>query len=89
MLFLIGASSIFGFLLAYARVPDTIAAFMFSITTNKQLLLLIMFVIFLLIGTVMDLSPALIIFVPIFQRLPSSAAWARSSSACSSSLLWP
>lgn len=42
---------------------------MFSITTNKQLLLLIMFVIFLLIGTVMDLSPALIIFVPIFQPI--------------------
>lgn len=66
VLFLIGASSIFGFLLAYARVPETIAAFMFSITTNKYLLLLIMFLIFLLIGTVMDLSPALIIFVPIF-----------------------
>lgn len=66
VLFLIGASSIFGFLLAYARVPETIAAFMFSITTNKYLLLLIMFFIFLLIGTVMDLSPALIIFVPIF-----------------------
>lgn len=69
VLFLIGASSIFGFLLAYARVPDTIAAFMFSITTNKQILLLIMFVIFLLVGTVMDLSPALIIFVPIFQPI--------------------
>lgn len=66
VLFLIGASSIFGFLLAYARVPETIAAFMFSITSNKYLLLLIMFLIFLLIGTVMDLSPALIIFVPIF-----------------------
>lgn len=66
VLFLIGASSIFGFLLAYARVPETIAAFMFSITTNKYLLLFIMFLIFLLIGTVMDLSPALIIFVPIF-----------------------
>ena len=69
VLFLIGASSIFGFLLAYAKVPEMIANFMFSITTNKYLLLMLMFLIFLVIGTVMDLSPALIIFVPIFQPI--------------------
>jgi tripartite ATP-independent transporter DctM subunit len=66
VLFLIGASSIFGFLLAYAHVPQTIADFMFSVTSSKTLLLLIMFAIFLLVGTIMDLTPALIIFVPIF-----------------------
>lgn len=66
VLFLIGASSIFGFLLAYAHVPQVIANFMFSITTNEHLLIFMMFLIFLIVGTVMDLTPALIIFVPIF-----------------------
>ena len=66
VLFLIGVSSIFGFLLAYENVPETIANFMFSITDNRTILLLLMFLAFLVIGMVMDLSPALIIFVPIF-----------------------
>lgn len=66
VLFLIGASSIFGFLLAYAHVPQVIADSMFSFSTNEHLLILMMFGIFLVVGTVMDLTPALIIFVPIF-----------------------
>lgn len=66
VLFLIGVSSIFGWLLAFGHIPQIIATFLFSITTNKYLLLLLIFIMLLIVGTFMDLTPALIIFVPIF-----------------------
>lgn len=66
VLLLIGVSSIFGWILAYAHIPEQIAKLIFSITTNKTLLLLLIFLSLIVVGTFMDLTPALIIFVPIF-----------------------
>jgi tripartite ATP-independent transporter DctM subunit len=66
VLLLIGISSIFGWLLAYAHIPESLAALLFSITDNRIILLLLIFVMLLIVGTFMDLTPALIIFVPIF-----------------------
>lgn len=66
VLLLIGISSIFGWLLAYAHIPEVIAEFLFSITTNRYILYLLIFMMILVVGTFMDLTPALIIFVPIF-----------------------
>lgn len=66
VLFLIGVSSIFGWILAYAHIPQIIAEFMFALSTNKYIILLMIFVLMLLVGTFMDAAPALIIFVPIF-----------------------
>ncbi len=65
-LFLIATSSIFGWLLAYGNIPMHIANAMLAITTNRYLLILMIFAVLLLVGTVMDMTPALIIFVPIF-----------------------
>lgn len=65
-LFLIATSSIFGWLLAYGNIPMHIANAMLSFTTNKHILILLIFIMLMLVGTVMDMTPALIIFVPIF-----------------------
>lgn len=66
VLMLIGVSSIFSWLLAYTRVPDLIVGAIFSLTTAKYAVLLLMMLVFLLIGMVMDDAPACIIFVPMF-----------------------
>jgi len=71
VLFLIGVSNIFGWILAYDHVPQTIANFMYSITENKYLLMLMIFFVFLVVGTFMDLAASLIIFVPIFLPVAS------------------
>ncbi|MGH4037968.1 MAG: TRAP transporter large permease [Sphaerochaeta sp.] len=65
-LFLISTSSIFGWILAYGNIPQQIARALLSVTSNKYLIYLMIFIILLLVGTVMDMTPALIIFVPIF-----------------------
>ncbi len=66
VLFLIGVSNIFGWILAYGHVPQAITDIMYSITTNRYLLLIMIFMVLLIVGTFMDLAAALIIFVPIF-----------------------
>jgi tripartite ATP-independent transporter DctM subunit len=65
-LFLISTSSIFGWILAYGNIPQHIAEALLALTSNKILIYLLIFVTLLLVGTVMDMTPALIIFVPIF-----------------------
>ena len=66
VLFLIGVSNIFGWILAYGHVPEMIMNFMYSITQNKHALLLMIFFALLVVGTFMDCAAALIVFVPIF-----------------------
>jgi len=65
-LFLISTSSIFGWILAYGNIPQQIAKALLALTSNQFLIYLLIFVLLLLVGTVMDMTPALIIFVPIF-----------------------
>ncbi len=64
-LFLIATSNIFGYLLAYANIPQVIASAMLSITNNQFLLMMMIVLLLLIVGTFMDMTPALIIFVPI------------------------
>lgn len=66
VLMLIGVSSIFSWLLAYTKIPDLIVNAIFSLTSAKYVVLLLMLLVFLLIGMVMDDAPACIIFVPMF-----------------------
>ena len=66
VLMLIGVSSIFSWLLAYTKIPDLIVNAIFSLTSAKYAVLLLMLLVFLLIGMVMDDAPACIIFVPMF-----------------------
>lgn len=66
VLMLIGVSSIFSWLLAYTKIPNLIVNAIFSLTSAKYVVLLLMLLVFLLIGMVMDDAPACIIFVPMF-----------------------
>lgn len=65
ILLLIGASTAMSWVLAYAEIPQSITNAMLSVTNNTIILLLIMLLILLVVGTFMDVAPALLIFTPI------------------------
>ena len=66
IMFLIGVSGILGYVLAFARIPQLVTDGLLGFTDNKYLILVIIMVVLLLAGTVMDPTPAILIFTPIF-----------------------
>ena len=66
VLFLIGASTIMSYVLAYTQLPKIISESILGVTQSPVIILLIMNVILLIVGMFMDLTPALLIFTPIF-----------------------
>lgn len=66
VLLLVGASLGMSWVMTNADIPFLIADALESIKHNRLLLLLIMNVILLIIGTFMDITPAILIFTPIF-----------------------
>lgn len=66
IVFLIGVSNILGWVMAFTQIPQAISAALLSLTDSKVLILLIMNVILLVAGTFMDVTPAILIFTPLF-----------------------
>ncbi len=66
VVFLIGVSNILGWVMAFTQVPQAVSAVLLGITNNKYVILLIMNVILLIAGTFMDVTPAILIFTPLF-----------------------
>ena len=52
--------------MAFTGLPEAISSAMLSISSNKYVILLIINVILLIVGTFMDMTPACLIFTPIF-----------------------
>jgi tripartite ATP-independent transporter DctM subunit len=72
ILFLIAASTFMSWAMTYLTIPDTISELLISLSENKYVLLLIMNVLLLIVGTFMDITPALLIFTPIFFPVTQS-----------------
>lgn len=72
IVFLIGVSNILSWVMAFTQIPQAISAALLGITSNKYLLLLIMNVILLVAGTFMDVTPAILIFTPLFLPIVKS-----------------
>ena len=66
IVFLIGVSSIMSWVLAFTNVPTYITQLILGISDNPIVILLIMNILLLVVGTFMDLTPAILIFTPIF-----------------------
>lgn len=66
VVFLIGVSNILSWVMAFTGIPQMIGAALLSITNNKYIILLIINVILLIAGTFMDVTPAILIFTPLF-----------------------
>ena len=69
MLMLLATSNIFSHILVTENVPVYLADFMFSITKNKYVFLFILNCILFVIGCLIDLFPAILIFGPIFAPI--------------------
>lgn len=66
VIFLIGVSNILGWVMAFTQIPQMISAALLGITDSPVLILLIMNIILLVAGTFMDVTPAILIFTPLF-----------------------
>ena len=65
IMLLIGASSVMSWIMAYNNIPNLITDLLLGISSSKILIFLIMNIMLLIIGTFMDLTPAVLIFTPI------------------------
>ena len=66
VMLIIGASSVLSFVLSFTGLPQAISSALLGVSDNKIVILLIINVILLIVGTFMDMAPALLIFTPIF-----------------------
>ncbi len=66
IIFLIGASSIMSWVMAFTNIPTVVANGLLSISNNKYVILFMINIILLIVGTFMDMTPACLIFTPIF-----------------------
>lgn len=72
ILFLIAASSIMSYVMSYSGIPAAISNALMSISDNRYVILLIMNVFLLVMGCFLDLTPAVLIFTPIFLPIVRS-----------------
>lgn len=63
---LIGTSQAMSWLLAYQNIPQSISESLLSLSENPIVILLIINGMLLVVGTFMDMTPAVLIFTPIF-----------------------
>jgi tripartite ATP-independent transporter DctM subunit len=66
VMILIGTSTAMSWILSYENIPQTISATLIALTDSKIIILLIINMILLIVGTFMDMTPAVLIFTPIF-----------------------
>lgn len=66
VLFLIASSTAMSWILAYENIPEIAANFLLSISENPIILLLIINILLLVVGAFLDMTPAVLIFTPIF-----------------------
>ncbi|MDI3522008.1 MAG: TRAP-type transport system large permease protein [Bacillota bacterium] len=70
--FLIATASLFSWILGSERIPQAIAAFFLSISTNKYVILFLINVLLLIVGMFLDVAPAIILLMPVLLPLVSS-----------------
>lgn len=66
VMFLIAASSAMSWILSYENIPQIISQALITISDNPLLILLTINLILLAVGAFMDMTPAVLIFTPIF-----------------------
>ena len=66
VMLLIGASSGMSWIMTMANIPQTVSAALLGMSENPIIILLTINVLLLCVGTFMDMTPAVLIFTPIF-----------------------
>ncbi|MBN1781207.1 TRAP transporter large permease [bacterium] len=66
VMLLIGTSKAMSWILSYENIPQNISAALIGFSNSKVVILLMINLILLVVGTFMDMTPAVLIFTPIF-----------------------
>ncbi|OGU32172.1 MAG: hypothetical protein A2057_00815 [Ignavibacteria bacterium GWA2_35_9] len=66
IMLLIGTSMAMSWVMAYENIPQNVAASLIALSNDKFVILIIINLILLFVGTFMDMTPAVLIFTPIF-----------------------
>jgi tripartite ATP-independent transporter DctM subunit len=66
VMFLIATSSAMSWIMATQNIPQNVSAALLSVSESKIIILLIINLLLLFVGTFMDMTPAVLIFTPIF-----------------------
>lgn len=72
VLFLIATSAALSWVLSYENIPQDLTRILLSLSENPLMILLMINLILLLIGAFMDMTPAVLIFTPIFLPIAVS-----------------
>ncbi len=72
VMLLIGASSGMSWIMTMANIPQTVSAALLGLSDNPIVILLTINVLLLFVGTFMDMTPAVLIFTPIFLPVVSA-----------------
>lgn len=65
VMLLIGTSKAMSWLLSYLNIPQDVSTYLVNLTDNIFFLLLVINILLLVVGTFMDMTPAVLIFTPI------------------------
>ncbi|MFL4474307.1 TRAP transporter large permease [Paeniglutamicibacter sp. MACA_103] len=66
VMLLVGVSTIMAWVMAFSGIPGAISSGLLGLTDSPTMILILIMVILLIVGTFMDPTPAILIFVPIF-----------------------
>jgi len=66
VMFLIGVSSSMSWIMTVANIPGTVSAWLLSLSSSPVVILVFINVLLLVVGAFMDMTPAVLIFTPIF-----------------------
>jgi tripartite ATP-independent transporter DctM subunit len=66
VMLLIATSIAMSWILSYENIPQDLTAFLLSLSESRVLILLFINLLLLVVGTFMDITPAVLIFTPIF-----------------------
>jgi tripartite ATP-independent transporter DctM subunit len=66
VMLLVGCSTAMSWILAYENIPQSVSAAMLTISDNRIVIFIIINILLLVVGTFMDMTPAVLIFTPIF-----------------------
>jgi tripartite ATP-independent transporter DctM subunit len=66
VLFLVGTSMAMSWILSFENIPQDISSLFLALSENRYMVLIMINIILLLVGSFMDITPAVLIFTPIF-----------------------
>jgi len=75
IVFMVGVSAVLSWIMSFTKIPTMMAQGLLGMTNNAVLIMLTMNLIMLIMGCVMDPTPAILIFTPIFLPIAKALGY--------------